>query len=704
MSTTVAAWRMPRSVVLERTAYTLAGPLLAAAPNMDPHGPLNAVVLAAGAIAAAWSAHRVHTRADRAGRTLIRLSPLVVALGLDVAAMQTGGWGWDALLATGWALGSAALAPLSRTRRRVPVLVPELPPTQEPQPTPVPVATEETDLGGSDFTRGVRHLWKRAGSPGRTVVVTVDPHEGTLHDFTMLLRAEDDGRAIGDLKREDIAAAFGVDPSDVRTRPVKRTAHRPGGPGWLEVDIIPDATSRPSTVLSDAEWWGQHIGYAKGPIAGTVLINKGRDKRGFTYWIARTEDGGEPMWDTEAVCDAMGAQPSDGRVHCFEDGDQVLVQVWDSSPLAQVYDATRELLTPGPDGRYVVGFLENGQPARGRVYTPRGAAHDMFIAPSGGGKTELLAAVAAAYANWGAVVMVAAEAPDGKTRALATHVARLGYGPLYIIRLLRMLIALIEIRGEMVWADGGYHDWSPDAVGCPYTPLKALIDEYLSATRHEQYGAEITSLGEQVTVKGRKYGLGLGVGSQSAEVQDGFTRLMAENIRENSIPIMLRTPPGRITDEFKALGFPRNKIPEALPRTFVRRESTGRLDRIMKGVAEPAVDPNTGGVGWIIEGTEAPRLRTLRVFHPDGRGIDHLFPDLVAQLTDHEVTELTNRGLLFDWTLPPQPGEFGDDEDDDEDGTAPKKGRRGKKRRGGTSTAGSAALAEAAALMSAIDD
>ncbi|MFB8136393.1 chromosome segregation protein ParM [Streptomyces mirabilis] len=695
MSATDIAWRTPRSVVLERWMYAAGAPVLAIAPNASPDGTVNGAILAAGAAATALAAKKLHDGAHGAGRTLIRLSPLVTALGVDVFALQTSGWGPDALLAAGWAALGVLFSPLSRTSRKGhrPVLthvaVPQLAPAVEPE--------RAADWGGDDFTQGVRYLWERAGSPGRTVVAHVERHQGMPHDFTMMLRASEEGRPITSLREVDVAAAFGVEPEpeEVQILRTQRTPGRPSGPGWAEVRVTPDAAARPRQALTDAEWWDLKVGHAKGPVPNTKFVRKGRDtQRGFTYWIARTTDGGEPLWDTAAMCAVLGVKPEDNVVQFYDDGDQVMAQVWDVSPLSKVYPASRELLTPGPDGRYVVGFLENGQPARGRVYTPRGAAHDMYIAPSGGGKTELIGAAAAAYANWGAIVMVAAEAPDGKTRMLAEHVARLGYGPLYMVRLLRMLIALMEIRGEMEWADGGYHDWSPDAAGCPYLPLKALLDEFLSAARHPVYGAEITDLGEQVTVKGRKYGIGQGIGAQSAEVQDGFTRLMAENIRENSIPVLLRTPPGRITEEFKALGFPKDKIPEPLPRTFTSLKASGRFDRIMKGEAEPPADPNTGGVGWIIEGNEAPRLRTLQVFAP-GQSIDHLFPGLVAQLTDHEIRELDKRGLWGDWNAP--------DPDLIEPEAGTKTGGRGKRPRR-TGTAGSAALAEAEALMKSVID
>ncbi|WP_257005300.1 hypothetical protein [Streptomyces albidoflavus] len=80
---------------------------------------------------------------------------------------------------------------------------------------------------------------------------------------------------------------------------------------------------------------------------------------------------------------------------------------------------------------------------------------------------------------------------------------------------------------------------------------------------------------------------------------------------------------------------------------------------------QPPADSNTGGAGWIVEGTHPEVLRTL--FMDFKQSLDPYFPDTITPLTDHEITELDARGLWFDWTQPPRPGEFGDIEDDDED-------------------------------------
>ncbi|GGT56300.1 hypothetical protein GCM10010271_70190 [Streptomyces kurssanovii] len=366
----------------------------------------------------------------------------------------------------------------------------------------------------------------------------------------------------------------------------------------------------------------------------------------------------------------------EGRLFVTVDGNQVLVSLWDSSPLAQVFPATRELLTPDKDGRWVTGFLGNGQPARNRVYTDRGAAHGLFVAPSGGGKTQLMALHVAADALFGAVVMLATEAPDEKTAALGKHTAHYGVGALYMIRLLRVLDALMEIRGEMPWEDGLAHDWDPSLAGCPYRMLSAYLDEFLSAARDGLYGAEIMDLAERVSVKGRKYGIGIKVAGQSIYVQDGFTQLLCENLRENCIPVVLKVAPKKVADMFKALGIPSEHTPDPLPRSFSPAEK-GRIERVMRGEAEPPADSNTGGAGWIVEAKQPDVLRTL---YMDFRaGIHRYFPDTIATLTEHEIHELEARDLWFDWTEPPRPGEFGPEPDDEDSDDAPQQGgmRRG---------------------------
>ncbi|MEV7898595.1 chromosome segregation protein ParM [Streptomyces cyaneofuscatus] len=674
---------VPRSVALERTVYTLAAPVLAAAPNLFADSPVNTVVQLAGAAGIGGWVLAARPETSGAGRKILRWSPLVFAAAVDIAAKHTIGWGpWcvDGILAAGWAAAGLLVLPFSRHTRRnhrpalgAPTPAPQLPAAPEP-------SVVQPDDGADDYTRQVRWLWENRGMPGRTIVVTATPHEGMPNDLTLLLRASEAGRPITGLTDEAVAAAFGVDVTDVRIEDVARQYGREGGPGWKEVHVTPDLNERRRKTPTTHEWWADRI--AAGPVPGSKFIKKVRDgERKVTHYIAQVPDEmGEPRVSQHTLAAALKTKYDEGRLFVTVDGNQVLVSLWDTSPLAQVFPATRELLTPDADGRWVTGYLGNGQPARNRVYTDRGAAHGLFVAPSGGGKTQLMALHIAADALFGAVVMLATEAPDEKTAALGKHTAQYGVGALYMIRLLRVMCALMEIRGEMLWDDGQVHEWDPARPGCPYRMLSVYLDEFLSAARNGDYGAEIMDLAEMVSVKGRKYGVGLKVAGQSVYVQDGFTQLLCENLRENCIPVVLKVAPKKITDMFRALGIPSEHIPDPLPRSFSTAEA-GRIDRVMRGEPEPPSDSNTGGAGWIIEGKEPNVLRTLYMSFKDG--IDHFFPDTVATLTDHEIRELEARDLWFDWTEPPRPGEFGpepEDENDEDDGwddDAPRK-RAGK--------------------------
>ncbi|MGW3954072.1 chromosome segregation protein ParM [Streptomyces sp. NPDC004752] len=682
---------VPRSVALERTLYTLAAPVLAAAPNLSPDSPVNTVVQLAGAVGVGGWVLAYKSDEPGTGRKFLRWSPLVLAAAVDVAARHTPGWGpycLDALLAAGWAAAGLLVMPFSRhTRRRhrpalaAPAPAPQLQPAA-PEPSPA-----QPDDGADHFTRQVRQLWENRGMPGRTIVVKATPHDGMPNDLSLLLRASEAGRPISGLTQDVVAAAFSVDVTDVTFREVVRQYGREGGPAWKEVDVTPDANERRRKAPTAHEWWADRIGAVGGPVPGSQFVKEVRDHaRRVTHYIAQVPDeAGEPRVNKHALAAALKTKYDEGRLFVTVDGSQVLVSLWDSSPLAQVFPATRELLTPDKDGRWVTGYLGNGQPARNRVYTDRGAAHGLFVAPSGGGKTQLMGLHVAADALFGAVVMLATEAPDEKTAALGKHTARYGVGALYMIRLLRVLYALMEIRGEMPWEDGEVHEWDPTRPGCPYRMLSAYLDEFLSAARDGDYGAEIMDLAELVSVKGRKYAVGLKVAGQSIYVQDGFTQLLCENLRENCIPVVLKVAPKKVGDMFKALGIPPEHVPDPLPRSFSPAEA-GRIERVMRGEPEPPADSNTGGAGWIVEGTQPDVLRTL--FMDFKAGIDGYFPDTVATLTDYEIRELEARDLWFDWTEPPRPGEFGDEPGDGEDGDddgAPKKG--GGPRRGGGKSA-----------------
>ncbi|MYZ34360.1 MULTISPECIES: chromosome segregation protein ParM, partial [unclassified Streptomyces] len=574
----------------------------------------------------------------------------------------------------------AVVLPLSRHTRRHhrPALAAPAPSFGPPQPAPVPEPSPaQPDDGADAFTGQVRQLWENRGMPGRTIVIKATPHPGMPNDLSLLLRASEAGRPVSGLTEEAVAAAFGVEETDVRIEAVARQYGREGGPGWKEVHVIPDLNERRRKAPTDHEWWADRIGQAGGPVPGSLFVKKIRDKaRGVTHYIAQVPDEmGEPRVNLHTLAAALKTKYDEGRLFVTVDGSQLLVSLWDSSPLAQVFPATRQLLTPDADGRWVTGYLGNGQPARNRVYTDRGAAHGLFVAPSGGGKTQLMALHVAADALFGAVVWLAAEAPDEKAAMLGQYTDRYGVGALYMVRLLRALDALMEIRGAMPWEDGRVYDWDPNLPGCPYLMLSAYLDEFLSAARHGDYGAEIMDLAEKVSVKGRKYGIGLKVAGQSIYVQDGFTQLLCENLRENCIPVVLKVAPKKVTAMFTALGISSENIPDPLPRSFSPAEQ-GRIERVMRGEPEPPANSNTGGAGWIVEAKQPDVLRTL--FVDFKAGLDDYFPDITATLTDYEIRELDARDLWFDWTEPPRPGEFGPEPDDDDTDDAPRGGGKGR--------------------------
>ncbi|MFJ1757303.1 chromosome segregation protein ParM [Kitasatospora sp. NPDC088134] len=667
----------PVATTLERTVYVAAAPILGAAASLPPDHPVALGATVAAGVGVAAGLGVVLGRPDNEGRWLVRLSPLLEFAAVDFANYHLAGWHWDAALAGAWLLLNFALKPLSGTSRRHRIqLAAAAAPRQLPAAPAAAPAAQPAETA-DPFTAGMRQLWARAKNPGDTHVAKAIPHEGKDHDLTLLLRSNEPGRPISRLSEEDVAAALGIDvvhaasgKNNIVFMPVASTAGRQSGPGWLEVQVVPDERERRHKRPTTAEWWDDKIGDSA--IPGSRFIDRIRNQeKGVTYWTAQLPDGiGEPRMDLPALCRAMRTTYEEGRVFVTLDVDRVLVAVWDVSPLAKIYPATRELLTPDSDGWWTAGFLANGQPARNRVCTDRGAAHGLYTAPSGAGKTQLMAEAIVAHANVGAALFLCTEAPDEKTAALGRHCYRYGVGALYMVRLLRVLEALIDIRGTMLWADGKVHDWAFGKPGCPYSQVAAFLDEFLSAALNGDYGPDIQELAEIVSVKARKQAIGLHVAGQSIYVQDGFSQLLLENIRENGVPIVLKVAPKKIGEMFKTLNIAPDDIPEPLPRSF-SPEKGGRIERIMNGEAEPPSDSNTGGVGWIVPNRKPEAMRAL--FIDFNEPIDHLFPNTVVGLTDHEIRELEARDLWFDWTLPPRPGEFGPEpvDEDDEDRNIP---------------------------------
>jgi hypothetical protein len=683
--------------VLERLAYTLAAPVLAAAPNLAPDSPVNSVVLLAGAVGVGGSFIAAKSW-EGAGRKILRLSPLTLAAAVDVAARCTSGsgsiWGWTcgAGLAALWAAAGYVVAPWSRHARpghrpalAVPAPQPQLRPAS-PEPTPaVP------DDGADQLTCQARMLWERAKMPGRTHIVTVTRHPGMRNDLTLLLRASETGRPITGLSEADVAAAFGVHETDVELAPVAIQPGRQGGPGWLEARITPDANARRRKDPTDAERWTDRVGSPKGGAPGSVLVHKSRDaERGVTFYRAKMADSTEtPRIDLAKVCRGLSLPEDDSRVFVLIDGAEFLISAFDEPPLSQIFPATRELLTPDAKGMYVCGFTIAGQPVKNFVFQhdKNAACHGLVLGVSRSGKTQFFAINMAAESLAGQVVWLSTVRKDEKTTALGQYIDRQGSTALWMARQLRAAKVLCEIRAEMPWPhDGKPHDYKPGDPRCPYRQLNAYADEFMTAAQDAQFGEDIQKNGDDLTVTGLKYGIGFKPAGQSPFAHSAFSTEMKDNLRQNSRSVIFNMGSPGATRK-AAEGTMENAYDDVptIPARYSRQEGSA-IERAMRGEADPENGVSTGGVAIIVLDNGRPVL--MRSLYADfDTDLAHLFPDQVGRLTDYEIAELEKRGLWGDWNRPPEPGEFWPAEDEDTEGGG-RKGGKGKRGRGGSASRG----------------
>ncbi|MGR6998769.1 chromosome segregation protein ParM [Yinghuangia aomiensis] len=658
----------PRSVDIERAAYAAATPVLAMAPNLAPTGIVNCIVLGAGGLGALGTA-LVAARAAEPGPPVMYLSPLTTALAVDVAAITTPGMGWDWLIAGAWATIGSALHPLSgisHRRRPAPGKTPRALTTASPQP---PEAQVDTDAAQDAFTRGIRRLWERAGNPGRSYVVKADRHDGMPQDATLLIRSAEPGRRISSLAKADVAAAFGIDESDVAIAPVARQAGRLGGPGWLEVHLTPDASARRRKNPTDTERWTDRIGNAGGGAPGSVLTRKHRNaERGVTFYQAEMADPTDlPKVDLAKVCRGLGIKFDDSCVFLLKEDHQFLLSVFDEPPLSRTFPATRELLTPDEKGMYVCGIAFTGQPVKSFVWQhdKNAAAHGLTLGVTRSGKTQYFAISAAALSLGGGVVWLTAVTPDEKTTTLGQYVDRQGSSALYMVRALRAAQALCEIRAHMPWTDGRPHDFKPGDPRCPYRPLKLYLDEFMSAAADETYGEEIQRLGDVVTMTGLKYGIGLDVAGQSLFAHNGFSTEMKNNLRQNSRPVVFNMgSPAATRKALEGVVVDTDDLP-TIPARYAKPEGSA-ITRAMNGEADPDNGVSTGGVAIIVPDNGRPIL--MRSLYADfDTDLSEIFPDEINRLTDHEIRELEARDLWGDWNRPEDP-----DLDDEGDEVTPK--------------------------------
>ncbi|MYW06036.1 chromosome segregation protein ParM [Streptomyces sp. SID3343] len=664
---------MSRLVTLERLAYAAAAPVLAAAPNTAPNGVTHSVLVLAG-VAGAAGTWRAVDRAEGAGRAIVRWSPLSTALAVDVAALLTPGWGWDALIATGWAAIGAVVLPLTRTtRRRRPALA--APPLRPPAP-PVGEAPAVDD-GADPFTRGIRTLWETAGNPARTHVVGARRHDGTTYDASLLVRASEPGRPITGLTEAGVAAALGVHERDVTLAEVPHQNGRHGGPGWREIHVTPEAGARRRAAPTDTERWVDRIGRAGGGAPGSVLKEIRRDeKRRVTLYRAEMADAvDEPRVDLARLCRGLEIPHDDSRVFLLKEDHRFLVSVFDEPPLSKIFPATRELLTPDERGMFVCGYSYTGQPVRNFVWQAdkNAACHGLILGVTRSGKTQYFAIAMAAQSLAGGVVWLASAKRDEKTDTLAEHIDRQGNSVLWMLRMLRAAVALCEIRASMPWEhDGKPHDFKPGDPRCPYKLMSVYADEYVAATRDATYGQEIQALGDALVLTGLKYGVGLYVAGQNPWVDGGFSTELKDNMRMNSRPLIFNMGSNGATR--KAIGDAMTDAHDAptIPARYAVTEGSV-LDRAMTGEADPENGVGTGGVAIVVlDGGRATLVRTLLADFNTPGAVAEIFPDAVNHLTAHEITSLEQLDLWGDWYRP-EPVET---DDEDEHGPRP----RGKKK------------------------
>ncbi|MEV0493439.1 chromosome segregation protein ParM [Streptomyces atratus] len=679
----------PRSVALERLAYTLAAPVLAVAPNVYPDSPVNQVVQLAGA--AGIGGWILAAKSDEAGtgRKILRWAPLVLAAAIDVTARHTPGWGpwWmDGLLTAAWTAAGFTVLPFSRHARRHhrPAVAAPAPATQlRPAPAPEPSPAQPDD-GADLLTREARMLWERAGMPARTHIVKATRHPGMRNDMTILLRASETGRPITGLTEAAVAAPFGVPSSDVVLADVAIQPGRQGGPGWLEARITPDANQRRRTKPTDQERWTDRVGGPKGGAPGSVLVHRTRDdERGVTFYRAKMADSTEsPRIDLAKVCRGLSLPEDDSCVFVLIDGNEFLISAFDEPPLSAIFLATRELLTPDANGMYVCGFTITGQPVKNMVFQhdKNAAAHGLILGVSRSGKTQFFAINMAAESLAGAVVWLSTVRKDEKTTTLGQYIDRQGSTALWMARQLRAAKALCEIRAEMPWPhDGKPHDYKPGDSRCPYRLLSVYADEFMTAAQDALFGEDIQTNGDDLTVTGLKYGIGFKPAGQSPFAHNGFSTEMKDNLRQNSRPVIFNMgSPGATRKAAEGTMENAYDVP-TIPARYSRQEGSA-IERAMRGEADPENGVSTGGVAVIV--LDNGRAVLMRALYADfDTDLSNLFPNDVNRLTDYEISELEKRGLWGDWNREPDPGEFwpepAEDDDGDDDG-------RSRRRSGGS--------------------
>ncbi|MFF4542200.1 DNA translocase FtsK [Streptomyces aureus] len=636
--------RMPTRAKAELGAYGVSSAALAVLPNL--HQP--AAHLAAGVIGGAsmWRLYRQTTTGDfrRTVRSAQRLLGPITGSAIYAAAAITPGtrW-WEIPVALGWGGLMSAWLPATRS-------------TWTPG-----------DMVGAPYPAGfeglVMRLWDQHQVAPHTHLENISQTISPSHpDFACEIVAPQ-GTPVGRIEEETIAAAFGVPTLAVS---MTETVH---GPGRIRLTVAPTGESSRSI----ESLWEQLVARPGGAIPDSRILRieqrpaqGGIPARGMI--LAAVEPGKVAKVAHEQLCTAFGIRSEEMRLVTEVHGNEVLVTVYESAPLATGRKATRELLTLDAYGRYTIGTTPDGRDATVHMRSASGTLHGFLVGVTGSGKTVTLALMCAAWALAGLATWVTSARPDAQMSAVGRYVDRQGAGAVFTWWMLKAAIALMDLRGE-INAEVG-HDFSAHS---PYPGLILVLDEFNSLVGDDLLGDDIAFMTDVLAREGRKFGIGVVFAGQSLNLDKlGGAASLRDQV-QGGIGVVLRIT-GGIAARQATGGLAGDHDLAPIPDRLGAHVSL--LDRML-GTAQDIPGAATQGMGHTITGSAAQMMRTLWAHLPDDGspdGLGDLFPEGgIFQLTDRETERLTELGLWHDWTVQPPTGKekkkSGDDDGyDDGDG------------------------------------
>lgn len=630
--------RMPARAKAELGAYGVSSAALAVLPNL--HQP--AAHLAAGLIGGAsmWRLYRQTTTGDfrRTVRSAQRLlGPITGSAVYAAAAMTPGSRWWEIPLALGWGGLMSAWLPATRSTW-----------------TPGDLAVAYP----AGFEGLVMRLWDQHQVAPETHLENISQTISPSHpDFACEIVAPQ-GTPVGRIEEETIAAAFGVPTLAVS---MTETKH---GPGRIRLTVAPTGESSRSI----ESLWEQLVAQPSGAIPGSRVLRieqrpaqGGIPARGMI--LAEVEPGQVARVGYEKLCTAFGIRSEEMRLVTETHGNQVLVTVYESAPLAAGRKATRELLMLDAYGRYTIGTTPDGRDAKVHMRSASGTLHGFLVGVTGSGKTVTLALMCAAWALAGLATWVTSARPDAQMSAVGRHVDRQGAGAVFTWWMLKAAIALMDLRGEINAETG--HDFSAHS---PYPGLILVLDEFNSLVGDDLLGDDIAFMTDVIAREGRKFGIGVVFAGQSLNLEKlGGAASLRDQV-QGGIGVVLRIT-GGIAARQATGGLAGDHDLAPIPDRLGAHVSL--LDRMM-GTAQDIPGAATQGMGHTVTGSAAQMMRTLWAHLPDDGspdGLGDLFPeDGICQLTERETERLTELGLWHDWTMQPATGkEKSDGEDGDGD-------------------------------------